>query len=136
MTGREASIFACLTDVVVAPAGPLPAVRDTDAVSAFARYLDSCPRAGSLALRAALLGLEVAPRALGFGARMRRLDRGARERYLERLSKGRGEAVVKPLQALAQLFYYGDDRVMALSGYDPEPRLRRARELRRREARW
>ena len=41
LSGREASIFACVTDTVVAPADGLPPVRDTDAVRFFdERLLD------------------------------------------------------------------------------------------------
>jgi hypothetical protein len=136
MTGREASIFACLTDAVVAPVPPLPPVSGTDAVAAFDSYLDACPRAGSLGLRATLLVLEIAPRALGFGARMRRLEPDTRRAYLERVSSGRLEPLVKVVQGLAQLFYYGDDGVMKLTGYDAQARVMRGRALRAAEGRW
>jgi hypothetical protein len=136
MTGREASIFACLTDAVVAPVAPLPPVSGTDAVEAFDRYLDACPRAGSLGLRATLLLLEIAPRALGFGARMRRLEPERRRAYLERLAGGPLEPLVKAMQGLSHMFYYGDDAVMQLTGYDAAARVRRGRELRKAEGRW
>jgi hypothetical protein len=136
MTGREASIFACLTDSVVAPIPPLPPVSGTDAVAAFERYLAACPRAGSLGLRGTLLMLELGPRALGFGGRMRTLAPDRRRAYLERLSRGRLEPLVKAVQGLAHLFYYGDDAVMALIGYDAQARVQRGRALRAAEGRW
>jgi len=43
LSGREASIFACLCDTVVAPEPPLPPVAETDAVDAFDRYLVGTP---------------------------------------------------------------------------------------------
>ena len=39
LTPREASIFACVCDTVVAPAPVLPPVRDTDAVGFLDRWL-------------------------------------------------------------------------------------------------
>jgi hypothetical protein len=136
MTGREASIFACLTDAVVAPVAPLPPVSGTDAVAAFDRYLAACPRAGSVGLRATLLLLEIAPRALGFRGRMRSLEPERRRAYLERLTGGPLEPLVKVMQGLAHIFYYGDAAVMTLIGYDAEERVRRGRALRAAEGRW
>jgi hypothetical protein len=130
MTGRELSIFACLTETVVAPAAPLPPVRDTDAAEAFARSLQAAPRLNALALRAALLLFELAPLALGFGARLRRLAPDDRERALTRLERGPVAPLLKALRSLAHLHYYGDLGVMRLVGYDPEAVVARAAEVR------
>jgi hypothetical protein len=43
--------------------------------------------------------------------------------------------VTKLVRSAAQLAYYGDDRVLALCGYDAEANLRRGRELRIAEGR-
>jgi hypothetical protein len=131
MTGRELSIFACVTDVVVAPVAPLPAVRDTDAASAFARSLEAAPALNALGLRAVLLALELAPLALGFGARLRRLAPAERERALERLDRGLLAPLVKAMRSLVHLHYYGDLGVMRLLGYDPEAVVARAAAVRR-----
>ena len=40
------------------------------------------------------------------------------------------------MRSVAHLSYYGDLRVMALLGYDPERVVARGRELREREVRW
>jgi len=130
VTGRELSIFACVTDVVVAPAPPLPAVRDTDAAPAFARSLEAAPRPNAFALRAALLGLELAPVAMGFGARLRRLAPAEREQALARLDSGPFAPLLKAVRSLAHLHYYGDDGVMRILGYDPDSVLARAADVR------
>jgi hypothetical protein len=138
LTPREASIFACVTDTVVAPASALPAVRDTDAVAAFDRWLARSPWPNRVALRGLLYLAELAPRALGFGTRLRRLDERARARLLARLEAAR-LAQMRQLTALvrsmAVLSYYGDDRVMLGLGYDAQANLDRGRALRAREGR-
>jgi len=131
MTGRELSIFACLTDTMVAPVAPLPPVRETDAAPAFANSLQAGPRLNALALRGALLALEVAPLALGFGARLRRLAPADRERALVRLDRGPLAPLMKAVRSLAHLHYYGDAGVMRLLGYDPDAVVARAAEARR-----
>jgi hypothetical protein len=137
LTPREASVFACFTDTVVAPEDGLPAVRDTDAALAFDAQLRAAPGANRVALRIGLLAIELAPLALGFGRRYRRLTRVGRAAVLERLD---GTAVVGgPLQALrglAQLCYYGDAAVLDRLGYDAGAVVERGRALRREEARW
>jgi hypothetical protein len=130
MTGRELSIFACLTDVVVAPAPPLPPVRETDAAPAFARSLQAAPALNAIGLRAAVLLVELAPLALGFGARLRRLAPPDRERALARLDAGPLAPLVKALRSLAHLHYYGDLEVMRMLGYDPDAVVARAAEVR------
>jgi hypothetical protein len=130
MTGRELSIFACLTDVVVAPVAPLPPVWRTDAAPAFARSLESAPALNRAGLRAALLLVEVAPLAFGFGARLRRLDPGERERAVARLAAGPLAPLLKALRSVAHLHYYGDLGVMRLLGYDPEAVVARAARMR------
>lgn len=136
VTAREADVFACLVDAVVAPADGLPAVRETDAVDFLRRYLAASPRLNRGALRAMLLAVEVGPRALGFGTRLRRLAPGQRLAYLRRLEHGPAAPVAQALEALAKLAYYGDDAVMLRLGYDPDAEVERGRRLRRAEGRW
>ena len=130
MTGRELSIFACLTDVVVAPIAPLPQVRETDAAHAFARSLEAGPALNAIALRATLLLIELAPLALGFGGRLRRLEPADRERALAMLDRGPLAPLLQAVRSLAHLHYYGDLGVMALLGYDPDAVVARAAEVR------
>ncbi|MBI5104745.1 MAG: hypothetical protein HZB46_07145 [Solirubrobacterales bacterium] len=96
MRARERRAFEAFTTAVVAPAPPLPPVEQTDAARAFAATLAASPRLHRAGLRALLL--------LG-GARL---------------------AAVKPLRALAQLHYYGDDAVMRRLGYDADEVVARA----------
>lgn len=130
MTGRELSIFACLTDTVVVPIPPLPPVWETDAARAFARSLDAAPALNAAGLRAALLFIEIAPLAFGFGARLRRLSPQERERALGRLDASPFAPLLKALRGLAHLHYYGDLAVMRLLGYDPEAVVARAAQVR------
>jgi hypothetical protein len=134
---REASVFACFTDAVVAPGGGLPEVRETDAALAFDTQMQAAPAANRTVLRVALLALELAPLALGFGKRLRRLDRREREAVLERLERSAPlAAALQALRGLAQLCYYGDPGVLARLGYDADAVVARGRRLRREEVRW
>ncbi len=123
LSPREASIFACLCDTVVAPAPPLPAVADTDAVEAFDRYLVSTPPLNRLGLRAVVHAAELAPRLLGQRDRLRRLGERERGEALRRAETSRAKPVVDALEFIARLSYFGDDSVMRLLGYDADARL-------------
>ena len=64
MTAREAAIFLSLVEAAVAPQPPLPAVDQTDACDAFARYLAASPavsRALTVQKIATTVQLTVAP---------------------------------------------------------------------------
>jgi hypothetical protein len=134
--GREASIFACLTDAVVAPAGPLPAVRETDAVAAFGRYLQRSPAINRAGLRGMLFALELGSLAFGYGRRMRALSPATRQAYLTRLDSSALSFGLTVLRSLAHVSYYGDEGVMRLLGYDATANVARGRAVRRAEARW
>ena len=138
LSGREASIFACLADAVVAPEPFLPPVRDTDAVAFFDHWLSLLPRPNRIGLRALLLAAELGPLATGAGARLRRLDRTRRADWLRSIEQSRNGHVrllAKLVESAAQLAYYGNDEVLGRLGYDAEANLARGRELREREGR-
>ena len=138
LSPREASIFACMADAVVAPVPVLPPVRETDAVEFFDRWMARAPRVNRVALRGLLYTLEVAPRLLGFGARMRRLTPERRAEFLRAIEQNRMpqlRQLAKLMQGFGQLSYYGDDRVMLLIGYDADANVARGRELRARDGR-
>jgi hypothetical protein len=120
LTAREASIFACLVDTLLAPAPPLPPVHETDAVASFDRWLELAPAPNRVALRAVLLALETAPRLTRHHTRWRRLAPAERLALLERLERAGGRPLVEALRATAAVSYYGDARVSALLGYEPE----------------
>jgi hypothetical protein len=139
LTRREASIFACVCDAVVAPEPVLPPVRETDAVAFFDSWMARAPALNRIGMRALLYALELSPLAFGAGARLRRLDRAARKRWLhaiERAPQPQVKLVAKLVKGAAQLSYYGDDWVLARCGYDAEANLRRGRALRVAEGRW
>jgi hypothetical protein len=133
LSPREASIFACVCDVVVAPEPVLPAVRETDAVAFFDDWMARSPALNRYGMRALLYALELSPLATGEGSRLRRLDRDGRARWLEsveRIPQPQLRLVAKLVKGAAQLSYYGDDRVLLRCGYDADANLRRGRELR------
>lgn len=138
LSPREASIFACLADTVVAPEPVLPPVRETDAVAFFDRWMARAPRVNRVAFRALLYSLETGPRFLGFGRRMRKLTPTQRAEYLqaiERSSVPQLRQLAKLMQGFGQLAYYGDDGVMLQIGYDAEANVERGRTLRERDGR-
>jgi hypothetical protein len=138
LSAREASIFACLTDTVVAPEPVLPPVRETDAVRFFDEWLSLLPPLNRRGMRALLWVVELAPLVTGFGSRLRRLDRGRRAEWLrgaERAPVAQVRMVLKLVESAAQLAYYGNDGVSVRLGYDAEANLRRGRELRTAEGR-
>jgi hypothetical protein len=138
LSPREASIFACLCDTVVAPEPDLPPVRETAAVAFFDRWLAASPRPNRVALRGLLYAAELAPRPLGLPGRLRRLSVEQRALALAAAESARSpqaRRLVKLLENVAYLAYYGDAGVMLQLGYDADALVRRARELRRCEER-
>ena len=136
MTARQAAIFSSLVEAAVAPRPPLPAVAETDACDAFARYLAASPAVNRAALLAALHAIELGPLPLRFGATLRRLPLERRVAYLEQLERGRLGTASKAIRGLAQLCYYGDAAVMASLGYDAGAVVARGQALRAAEGRW
>ena len=138
LSPREASIFACVAETVVAPEPLLPAVRDTDTVASFDNWLWHSPRLNRAGLRGLFYLAEMAPRMLGFGARLRSLTPDERTAAMHKAQRS-GPAPVRALanlvKSLTCLSYYGDDAVMRQLGYDAEAVVRRGRELRVREGR-
>jgi hypothetical protein len=138
LTPREASIFACLVDLVAAPEPLLPPVAQTDAAFFFDRWMAAAPGVNATAMRALLYVIELAPRLLGYGARLRRLPIAERVRYLEAIERNpnpRLRQLTKLVKGAAFLSYYGDDAIMRRLGYDAEANVARGRELRAREGR-
>jgi hypothetical protein len=138
LTPREASMFACLTDTVVAPGSLLPAVRDTDAALFFDDWIAHSPKLNAIGLRTFVVTFELAPLALGFRHRLRRLPETDRARFLERIEHhplAPVRQITKLLKGLAFLCYYGDDGMMVRLGYDASANVRRGRELRALEGR-
>lgn len=137
LTPREASIFACLVDLIVEPLPPLPEVSRTRAAFVFDAWLAKSPIVNRAALRGLLYAAELAPIALGERARLRRLPRQRRTAVIERLS--RGPAAGRRLLAFVRLFavvgYYGDDDVSRRLGYDADAVVERGRRLRAEQGR-
>lgn len=125
LSPREASIFACVADTLLAPAPPLPPIGQTDAVGAFDAWLTRAPRINRMGLRALLLALEISPRLTHARTRWRRLAPPARLALLERLAqRPGGRVLVEALRASAAVSYYGDAQVSALLGYVPKAQRR------------
>ncbi len=136
LSPREASIAACVCDAVVAPAGGLPPVAETDAIASLDATIAAGPAAGRLGLRALLLGLEILPVALGEHARLRRLPQARRLVVLDRLRRGPLAGAVEALSALLAFSYFGDATVSRRLGYDAQANAARGRALREAEGRW
>jgi hypothetical protein len=135
---REASIYACLVDTVCDPAGELPAVRDTTAVSFFDAWLSAAPTLNRAGYRVLLYLAELGPLLAGYGARLRRLEPERRQEFAQAAESSPRVWVnqaTKLVRVAASLSYYGDTEVMRVVGYDPEAKLERSRELRREEGR-
>lgn len=129
MRRREVSVLAALIDAVVAPEPPLPPLGETDALAAFAGWLDNAPAPNRAAVRAALLALELAPGRKRFSA----LDRAERLRVLQALDRRASlRAASKALRSAAAVSYYGDAGVLHAIGHDPAARVREARARRNR----
>ena len=138
LSPREASIFACATDVIVAPEPLLPAVRHTDTVAAFDNWLAHSPALNRLGLRGLLYAIELSPWLTGQRQRLRQLDRVERSvalRAAERAGPAIWRGLFKLVKGLCTMCYYGDLEVMRGLGYDAEANARRGRELRAREGR-
>ena len=138
LTPREASIFACLADTMVAPADGLPPVHETDAALFFDRWMARSPALNRIGFRVLLYVVELAPLVQGFGGRLRQLPAERRGEWLVRFEKAgppQLRQLAKLIKGFAALSYYGDDRVMLRVGYDAEARVARARELRAAEGR-
>ena len=138
LSRREASIFACLTDTVVAPEPLLPPVRQTDAVRFFDEWLSLLPMPNRAAMRALVWAAELTPLATGARHRLRRLDRDRRAEWLRALEHARFtqvRLVTKLIVSAAQLSYYGNDAVLLRLGYDASANLERGRRLRAEEGR-
>jgi hypothetical protein len=136
LTAREANVFACLVDTIVAPGGELPPLDRTDAMTFLDGYLAASPRVNRVGVRALLHALEVGPRLLGYGARLRRLPAGRRLAYLDAIARTPAGLALQGVEVMAKLAYYGDDGVMRTLGYDPDAVVARGREVRLAEGRW
>lgn len=139
LTPREASIFACFTDAVVAPEPLLPPVRETDTVASFDDWMSRAPRLNRTGMRSLLYVLEMSPFVTGpERKRLRRLGPSGRAAWLEAIAHARRPELrlaYKLMKGVAQFSYWGDDRLMLRVGYDADANLRRGRELRLREGR-
>lgn len=122
MTARERRIVEVLVEGVVDPRPPMPAVRDTDAVAAFAAALASGPALNRVGLRLGLRVLDrAAPRTVGERGALHRLPRERRLAALDRAARHPVlGALLEPLRGMAHLSYYGDLHVLRQFGYDPE----------------
>lgn len=136
LTPRTASIAASVCDAVVAPAGALPPVARTDAIASLDTTLAAGTAPTRIGLRALLLGLELAPLALGERARLRRLSRDRRTAVITRLRRGPLAGALEGLTAVLAFSYFGDPGVSRGLGYDAAANAARGRALREAEGRW
>jgi hypothetical protein len=131
LTAREADIFRCVADTVVAAD-----IDRTDAVAFFDDWLAHSPPVNRAGIRALLYALERAPLASGRRTRLRRLPAEDRRAVLRRLRGTPMGGAIDAVASIAQLSYYGDDAVMRAHGYDADALIARCRDLRAEEHRW
>ena len=136
LSRREANIFVCVSETVVAPGEDMPRAGDTDAVAWLDETLVASPRINAIGIRALLYAVELAPWLHGFRSRLRRLDAARRAAFIEQFGRGPLRQLLPPIRAIALFGYYGDDALMRHFGYDADAVVARGRELRRVEARW
>jgi hypothetical protein len=138
LSRREARIFASLTEVFCAPAPPLPAVGETDAV-AFVDYLVArAPRRNRIGFKLILRLFDVAPLLRGYGASFTRLSLSRRTAFVRDLDHSRWMLLrvgARLMKTIALMSYWGDAGVLRASGYDPDAIIARGRALRREEGR-
>lgn len=133
MSKRIARTFTTFADTVVAPQPHLPPVQQTDAAEFFATWLRLAPKANAVALKAAVIGLEVGPLTLGYRRPLTKLNANQKARYIQQLEKHKAPQIrqaTKALKGIAFLCYYGDDGLLKRLGYDADANLGRARALR------
>lgn len=137
LTPREASIFVCLADLLVAAKPPLPEVSRSRAAFIFDAWLAKSPAVNCVALRGLLHVAEFAPFALGEHARLRRLSRMRRRAVIDRLARGAtaGRGLLDVARLFATIGYYGDDEVSRQLGYDADAVVKRGLRLRAEQAR-
>jgi hypothetical protein len=136
VNAREANVFACLVDTIVAPGGALPPLVRTDTMQFLDGYLAASPRLNRIGVRALLYALEVGPFLLGYGARLRRLSPERRLDFLDAVARSPAGLALQGLEVMAKMAYDGDDGVMRSLGYDPDAVVARGREVRLAEGRW
>lgn len=137
ITPREASIFACAADALLAPEPGLPPVRETTTAQGFDAWLAASPALNRIGVRVGLHVLELAP-LFTRGHRLRALTPSQRRDFLATTAKSRvvwAAVLVDTLRMLAAASYYGDDRVAMQLGYDADARVERGRKLRAAEGR-
>lgn len=138
LKGREASMFASVADAIVCPNDGYPSIGETSAAYFFDDFLARSSPANRLALRSLVWLAELAPLVLGFRKRLRRLERAERERFVGYVDASSNPLVMAGaglMKLMATMSYYGDDRLLAIIGHDPEALLERGRRLRAEEGR-
>ena len=119
LTRREASIFACLCDTVVAPEPPLPPCATPTRSSSFDRWLAASP-----ALNRSASGYCCTSPSWRRAARPGAGCAGCRGSARQALPGPRppGPSRSSRPSSHGPLAYYGDDGVMRTLGYDPDAR--------------
>ena len=138
MSKRITRTFTSFAETVVAPQPHLPPVQQTDAADFFQTWLKLAPKPNAVALKAAVIGLEVGPLTLGYRRPLTKLNANQKARYIQQLEKHKAPQIrqaTKALKGIALLCYYGDDRLMKRLGYDADANRARGRALRAAEQR-
>lgn len=136
LSPREADVFACFADAVVAPTGSMLSISRSGAVERFDAWLVAASPLERTGLRGALWAIEIAPLLSGSGGRLRRLGVERRRAFIDGMRFAPLAVLIRLFCSAARLCYYSNDEIMRELGYDPETVLARGRKLRKREQRW
>jgi hypothetical protein len=135
---REAEIFAGLADSYCSPQPALPALAETSAVAFVDDLVARSGRVNRVGFRLILRIVELVPLIRGYRSRFTKLGASRRVQFVRGLDTSRWALVRilgRLLKTVAVMSYYGDERVLRSTGFDPGAIVARGRALRNEEQR-
>jgi hypothetical protein len=135
---REAEIFAGLADSYCSPEPALPPVAQTTAIAFVDDLAARSSRVNRIGFRLILRIVDLVPLVRGYRARFTSLAATRRTEFVRSLDCSRWSIVRilgRLLKTIAVMSYYGDERVLRSTGFDPHAIIARGQALRREEQR-
>jgi hypothetical protein len=135
---REAEIFAGLADSYCSPEPAFPPVAQTSAIAFVDDLVARSSRVNRIGFRLILRIVDLVPLVRGYRARFTSLAAAPRAEFVHGLDRSRWAIVRilgRLLKTVAVMSYYGDERVLRATGFDPHAIVARGQALRREEQR-
>jgi hypothetical protein len=135
---REAEIFAAIADSYCSPEPTLPPVRQTTAIAFVDDLAARSSRVNRIGFRLILRIVDLVPLVRGYRARFTGLAAERRTEFVHSLDSSRWSIVRvlgRLLKTIAVMSYYGDERVLRSTGFDPHALVARGQALRKKEKR-